>query len=109
MVLKTEFKNLPEISDYSKDQIQKFSKFSSAAKIYFELLNSKTIEPIYKNRHEAWLRVALANFYSRANQKMRSAHWSEAMDSIVSEVFDMHFSAEDRVLVLALGNTALRF
>lgn len=103
MVLKSEFNGLPELHDYSKDEIQKFSDFSSAGKIYFELLNSEGIEPIFKRRHEAWLRVALANFHNKSDQKARSFHWSKTMDSIVLEAFNKYFTNEDRVLVLALG------
>lgn len=95
--------SLPELSSYTHDEITEFKEYSSASKIYFELIKNPEIDPIFKFRHEAWLRTSLANFHSKSNQEQRSLFWSNSMDQIVNAVFNKFFSPEDSLLVLALG------
>ncbi len=95
--------NLPEIISYNPNQINEFTEFSPAGKIYLDLLKNAHLDIIYKIRHEAWLKTALANFHSQSDQQTRSAFWSKAMDSIVIHAFEKFFDVNDEILVLALG------
>lgn len=99
----TRISSLPSLESYSEDEIKNFTEYSPAAKIYFSLIKKQDIDPIYKYRHEAWLKVALANYYSKTDQETRSLFWSQSMDWIVHEVFNKFFTQEDSLLVLALG------
>ncbi len=95
--------NLPSIESYSPEEITGYLKYSSAAQIYFDLLKTESLDHIYKERHESWLKVSLANFYSRVDQQSRSLYWSMSMDQIVQTVFDTYFTKNDCIIVLALG------
>lgn len=94
---------IPSIDSYSKDEIEGFLNFSSAGDIYFNLLKLENLDPIYRIRHQAWLKVALDNFHSKTDQKQRSAYWSLSMDLIVKSIFETYFTSKDSILILALG------
>jgi [glutamine synthetase] adenylyltransferase / [glutamine synthetase]-adenylyl-L-tyrosine phosphorylase len=95
--------SIPSIDSYTSDEIEGFLKYSSAGKIYFDLIKIPSLDSIYRFRHRAWLEVALANFHSKSIQKERSLHWSKSMDQIVDSVFKLYFSNEDPIIVIALG------
>ncbi len=94
---------IPTLDSYSQTEIDGFLKFSSISSLYFNLMKNPDIDSIYKFRHQAWLETALSNFHNKLNQQDRSRHWSNSMDRIVKQVFDLYFNIDDKIIVLALG------
>ncbi len=94
---------LPKLDGYSQKQIQEFCTYSTISNLYFKILQNTELDETYRLRHTSWLEVALSNYFNTSNQQSRSHHWSTCMDQIVQSIFNLYFTSEDKVLILALG------
>lgn len=99
---------LPTLGSYSKDELLAASSWPAVER-YLNLVrraNGASLTDIQKlkvERHEAWLRSALALFHAKASDDDICFFWSQAADRHIQTAYRMSGLSKTGVAVFALG------
>lgn len=74
---------LPRVGAYSESEVAEVRAASPAFARYEELLRNSALDPLHRERHEAWRECVLAEYFKRATTADICAHWSATADRVV--------------------------
>lgn len=89
---------LPDLSSYSQEELQVFPL--PHGQCYLNLLGQ---DPLYDQRHRAWLEAALATVTQKASAKEVCWAWSQAADNVILKMFSEIFDPSENLAVFAMG------
>lgn len=92
-----------EIDDYSESEIKNACQQSSAINHYFKLLNQHKLPELYKLRHKAWLRSALATIYNKHSARQVCEFWSQQTLKILNDEWIKTCPDNQNISLYALG------
>ncbi len=98
--------SLPEISDWSADQLLQARQRSPAVDRYLELLNTTPADfggKLRIERHRYWTRAALATLHQSHIAQDVCLFWSQAALQILAKAWSHHLLDEENVCLLTMG------
>src|SRR5436190_1899371 len=97
---------LPELSEYSSEELARAERVSPALRHYLQLLQRSAAsakDRLRLKRHEFWARCALATFLDRADAETVCRFWSDASERLIGEAWVLAGCENAGLGLLALG------
>lgn len=98
--------SLPNISEYSQEQINLAKQKLPAVKQYIEIISKINNDPslsVYSQRHSAFVACALSNLYRTAREEDICHHWSSIADKNIQESWNKFSLSTLPIAVFAVG------
>src|SRR5262245_59066184 len=98
--------DLPELKDYSYDEIARAEKLSPAVQRYLQLINNPAVcerHPLHVTRHKAWLRSAIPTLLEKSSAEEICRAWSRATDEIINQYWNQWPEENKGLGLFALG------
>ena len=102
---------LPEISDYSKDQLDAFSKASPAFQRYQNICQQQAdiTNPskfLRIRRHQAWMKASLASYFLASDESKICDDWTRQVEQICQTAWRLAELDSEPVALVAMGKMA---